>query len=103
MRGSRRIRRSGRPDAIREDKRHLNRFLKTWFWDEKEGVFKGSQREFADTLAFEEMLERHLEKLLGCDWGTSARPAARWHRGSPFRGLQPSTSSMRCLLRPHSR
>lgn len=79
-----------RLDAIREDKRRLNRFLKTWFWDEKEAVFKGSQRDFADTSTFEDMLERHLEKLFEqfIEKGGSVRLAGQWHRGSPFRGLQ---------------
>jgi hypothetical protein len=53
-----------RIDDLREDKRRLDRFLKNWFWDEQAKVFKGSQRDFRDTSVFEEMLERHLEKLL---------------------------------------
>jgi hypothetical protein len=76
-------------DAVREDKRRLNRFLKTWFWDEKGSVFKGSRREFGDTSTFEEMLERHLEKLLQqFIQGVSIR-VGQWHQGNPFRGLQP--------------
>lgn len=80
-----------RLDAIREDKRRLNSFLKTWFWDKKAAVFKGSQRDFSDTSVFEEMLERHLEKLMEqfIEKGVSVRPTGHWHRGSPFRGLQP--------------
>jgi hypothetical protein len=80
-----------RIDAIRRDKRRLNEFLKTWFWDEKEDVLKGSQREFTDTSMFEEMLERHLERFLQrfIEKRVPGRRAGRWHRGSPFRGLQP--------------
>ncbi len=81
-----------RIDDLREDKRRLDRFLKNWFWDEQAKVFKGSQRDFRDTSVFEEMLERHLEKLLSmkcAELGGPRPSAAHWLRGSPFRGLQP--------------
>ena len=80
-----------RLDEIREHKRRLNSFLKEWFWDKEEDAYKGSKREFANTSIFEEMLERHLEDKLQqfVEEGASVSHAGHWHRGSPFRGLQP--------------
>jgi len=80
-----------RLDEIREHKRRLNSFLKEWFWDKEEAAYKGSKREFANTSIFEEMLERHLEDKLQqfVEEGASVSHAGHWHRGSPFRGLQP--------------
>ncbi|HYV03106.1 MAG TPA: ATP-binding protein, partial [Blastocatellia bacterium] len=79
-----------RSDEIKENMERLECFLKTWFWDEKESVYKGSQREFTDTSVFEEMLERHLDRFLQqfIEKGSSAHRAGHWHQGSPFRGLQ---------------
>jgi len=75
-----------------DDKRRLDRFIETWFRDEEPGVYKGAQREFGDTSAFEEMLEIHLRKVLlekYVEKGGSRRAAGHWHGDSPFRGLEP--------------
>jgi glyoxylase-like metal-dependent hydrolase (beta-lactamase superfamily II) len=84
-----------RIDALREEKRRLNRFINTWFWDEEKGEFRGSKTDFHDTSEFEELLERHLGEVLQ-RFARGRQPATRgdgggatWHQGSPFRGLEP--------------
>ena len=81
-----------RIDEARDEKRRLDRFIKSWFWDEYAGIPKGSQRDFSDTSGFEEMLEQHLEKLLLTKFAgtsTARSTSSHWLGESPFRGLQP--------------
>jgi WD40 repeat protein len=78
-------------NELRDSMRRVENFLHTWFWDETEGISRGANRDFEDLSTFEEMLERHLEKYLS-NFLVSSSVGGRltdWHRGSPFRGLQP--------------
>jgi tetratricopeptide (TPR) repeat protein len=73
-----------------EDKRAVDRFFRTWFLDETQNTFRAAAHEFADTLAFEQLLETHLRALLQkrIEQGGETTGTVRWHQGSPFRGLE---------------
>lgn len=73
-----------------EDKRAVDQFFRTWFVDDTQNTFRAAAHDFADALAFEQMLEVHLRGLLQkrIEQGGEAAGSVRWHQGSPFRGLE---------------
>jgi tetratricopeptide (TPR) repeat protein len=76
---------------------HLNQrraaedFVARWFASDGGGF---AHHRFADSAAFEDMLETHLRAQLrqllssGAAADAVAAPRIRWHQGSPFRGLR---------------
>ena len=72
-------------------KRLVENFVKSWFFDQDAQSFTAAFREFTDAATFEEMLETHLRELLRkrlVQPNDELLPASiRWHEGSPFRGL----------------
>ncbi|OQA33315.1 MAG: Serine/threonine-protein kinase pkn1 [Betaproteobacteria bacterium ADurb.Bin341] len=75
-----------------EQKRQVEEFVRQWFVDEADGSFKAASHVFENIAGFEEMLEIHLrallkERLTVRDTGSEVA-GIRWHRGSPFRGLE---------------
>ncbi|HEV2562249.1 MAG TPA: hypothetical protein VGT78_08905 [Rhizomicrobium sp.] len=77
----------------REEKRHLDQFLQSWFFTET-AEFKGAFSSFTTTHEFELIVEQHLRKLIqarvnALDVASAQAPPARWQGGSPFRGLEP--------------
>jgi len=74
-----------------EQKRLVETFINSWFFDQKAQSFTAAFREFADAAAFEDLLETHLRELLRkrlTKPDDALMPASiRWHQGSPFRGL----------------
>ena len=70
-------------------------FMATWTKDAEGKSFTAASWEFADATQFEELLETHLRALLERRLkGIAPMPAGeqaptiRWHKGSPFRGLE---------------
>lgn len=75
-----------------DQKRKLDRFIANWFHDTEDGSLKAAFHPFESPSDFEQVLERHLRKIvmralpeLG---GREAAATAVWKKGSPFRGLQ---------------
>jgi WD40 repeat protein len=74
-----------------EQKKALESFIDRWFMGE-EGTLKAAFHTFETPDEFEHRLEEHLRQLIEerlperQTEGTSRQ--ARWHKGSPFRGLQ---------------
>lgn len=79
----------------RRQKRLVETFMAEWFQDAEGKSFTAASWEFLDATQFEEMLETHLRELLerrleglaSLPAGEQA-PTIRWHKGSPFRGLE---------------
>jgi hypothetical protein len=76
----------------RQQKRLVEDFVQRWFIDTEAGTFSAAFREFTTAAEFEELLEGHLRELLvkrlNLTEGGALQEGIRWHRGSPFRGLQ---------------
>lgn len=73
-------------------KRALDSFIDRWFGNPQES-FKAAFHQFSSPDEFEQVLENHLRKLIGERLPThvtedGAVGVLRWHKGSPFRGLQ---------------
>ncbi len=73
-------------------KRALDSFIDRWFGNPQES-FKAAFHQFSSPDEFEQVLENHLRKLVierlpkhVTEEGMTG--AIRWHKGSPFRGLQ---------------
>ena len=75
-----------------EQKRKLDGFIAKWFHHTEDGSLKAAFHPFESPSEFEQVLERHLRKMVERalpDSGRSAEAsAAVWKKGSPFRGLQ---------------
>ena len=74
------------------EKRALDAFLDRWFLG-TDGSFTAAFHPFERPAQFEELLERHLRKLIETRLSAAPRartssPAPAWQHGSPFRGLQ---------------
>ncbi len=64
-------------------------FMRRWFRDSEGKSATAASWSFTDGAAFEAMLEEHLRALLRKRLSGSAEGATiRWHRGSPYRGLE---------------
>jgi tetratricopeptide (TPR) repeat protein len=74
-----------------EQKRKLESFVDRWFIDNEDGSLKAAFHTFGSPEEFEQLLERHLhrlvERLLPRGSQASPRSQAVWRQGSPFRGL----------------
>lgn len=83
------------PDVMNrlQQKRALDAFLSRWFHDQSDGTLRAAFHPFATPDRFEELLETHLRKLVVRRLPerelTSHTRATSWHKGSPFRGLEP--------------
>ncbi len=81
-------------EAVRQQlaqRKLVEDFLKSWFFDQDAQSFTAAFREFSDASEFESLLETHLRELLRkrlVQSDPELEPAViRWHQGSPFRGL----------------
>ncbi len=74
-------------------KRALDTFIDRWFGNPHES-FKAAFHQFPSPDAFEELLENHLRRLIRdrlpqhVTEDGEAAVSVRWHKGSPFRGLE---------------
>jgi hypothetical protein len=74
-------------------KKALDQFIKKWF-ESEDGSFIAAFHPFETPAQFEDAFELHLRKLIELRLAQQApRPAetvqpVRWHRGSPYRGLE---------------
>jgi len=83
--------------TILEEQQHqselVEEFMRRWFRSLDGKSFVAASREFADATEFESLLEEHLRALLSkrlTKPGDVETPATiTWHRGSPYRGLEP--------------
>ncbi|BCM94247.1 hypothetical protein IAD21_06150 [Abditibacteriota bacterium] len=73
-------------------KRALDTFIDRWFGNPQDS-FKAAFHQFSSPDEFEQVLENHLRKLIGerlpkhvTEEGVTG--TIRWHKGSPFRGLE---------------
>lgn len=67
----------------------LDDFIRQWFIDAESGTFKAASHTFEHPAELEEVLERHLRaKILERLGGLPELHGIRWHKGSPFRGLE---------------
>ena len=75
-----------------EQKRKLDGFIAKWFHHTEDGSLKAAFHPFESPSEFEQVLERHLRKMVERALPDSDRSAeasaAVWKKGSPFRGLQ---------------
>jgi tetratricopeptide (TPR) repeat protein len=75
-----------------EQKRKLDGFIANWFHHTEDGSLKAAFHPFQSPSEFEQVLERHLRKMVIRALPESGRAeevaAAVWKKGSPFRGLQ---------------
>lgn len=75
-----------------DQKRKLDAFIESWFHHTEDGSLKAAFHPFATPSEFEQVLERHLRKIVQRALPESSRrddvAAAVWKKGSPFRGLQ---------------
>ncbi|HRP86107.1 MAG TPA: AAA family ATPase, partial [Gammaproteobacteria bacterium] len=75
-----------------DQKRKLDAFIESWFHHTEDGSLKAAFHPFATPSEFEQVLERHLRKIVQRALPESGRrddvAAAVWKKGSPFRGLQ---------------
>ena len=75
-----------------EQKRKLDGFIANWFHHTDDGSLKAAFHPFESPSEFEQVLERHLRKMVLRALPDSGRhedtAAAVWKKGSPFRGLQ---------------
>ncbi len=75
-----------------EQKKKLDTFINRWFHDTEEGTLKAAFHPFDSPSEFEQVLERHLRKMieraLPESAGRQMAATAVWKKGSPFRGLQ---------------
>jgi tetratricopeptide (TPR) repeat protein len=73
-------------------KRKLDTFIANWFHHTEDGSLKAAFHPFESPSEFEQVLERHLRKMVLRalpDTGRNEETAAAvWKKGSPFRGLQ---------------
>lgn len=75
-------------DAV-EQRRAVDAFIDRWFIDPETKAFKGAFHSFDTPTALEAMVEMHLRENLLLRLGPDhPMRAVRWHRGSPFLGLQ---------------
>jgi tetratricopeptide (TPR) repeat protein len=75
-----------------DQKRKLDNFIANWFHHTEDGSLKAAFHPFESPSEFEQVLERHLRKMVQRalpDTGRNEESAAAvWKKGSPFRGLQ---------------
>jgi tetratricopeptide (TPR) repeat protein len=75
-----------------DQKRKLDGFIANWFHHTEDGSLKAAFHPFESPSEFEQVLERHLRKMVLRALPDSGRHedsvAAVWKQGSPFRGLQ---------------
>ncbi|MDT8450687.1 MAG: tetratricopeptide repeat protein [Wenzhouxiangellaceae bacterium] len=75
-----------------EQKRKLDDFIARWFHHTEDGSLKAAFHPFESPSEFEQVLERHLRKMVLRALPESDHheqsAAAVWKKGSPFRGLQ---------------
>jgi tetratricopeptide (TPR) repeat protein len=75
-----------------DQKRKLDNFIANWFHHTEDGSLKAAFHPFESPSEFEQVLERHLRKMVQRalpDTGRNEETAAAvWKKGSPFRGLQ---------------
>jgi len=75
-----------------DQKRKLDGFIAKWFHHTEDGSLKAAFHPFESPSEFEQVLERHLRKMVERALPDSGRhadsAAAVWKKGSPFRGLQ---------------
>lgn len=75
-----------------DQKRKLDAFIASWFHHTEDGSLKAAFHPFESPSEFEQVLERHLRKIVQRALPESGRrddiTAAVWKKGSPFRGLQ---------------
>lgn len=75
-----------------DQKRKLDGFIANWFHHTEDGSLKAAFHPFELPSEFEQILERHLRKMVVRALPDTARnevtAAAVWKKGSPFRGLQ---------------
>lgn len=81
-----------RGDEAEERRRqaHLvDDFIHQWFIDSSDGTFKAGSHTFEHPAELEEVLETHLRaKIIEHLGGVPEMHGIRWHKGSPFRGLE---------------
>jgi tetratricopeptide (TPR) repeat protein len=75
-----------------EQKKKLDRFFARWFHDSEDGSLVAAFHEFETPGEFEQLVERHLHRLIDRLLPTvrTSKEISRavWSQGSPFRGLQ---------------
>ena len=75
-----------------DQKRKLDAFIENWFHHTEDGSLKAAFHPFESPSEFEQVLERHLRKIVQRALPETGRrndvTAAVWKKGSPFRGLQ---------------
>jgi tetratricopeptide (TPR) repeat protein len=75
-----------------EQKRKLDAFIARWFHHTEDGSLKAAFHPFDSPSEFEQVLERHLRKMVMRALPETRRhenvASAVWKKGSPFRGLQ---------------
>jgi tetratricopeptide (TPR) repeat protein len=75
-----------------DQKRKLDQFIANWFHHTEDGSLKAAFHPFQSPSEFEQVLEKHLRKIIMRvlpETGRSEETAAAvWKHGSPFRGLQ---------------
>jgi len=75
-----------------DQKRKLDGFIANWFHHTEDGSLKAAFHPFESPSEFEQVMERHLRKMVIRALPDSGRhadsAAAVWKKGSPFRGLQ---------------
>lgn len=75
-----------------DQKRKLDGFIAHWFHHTEDGSLKAAFHPFESPSEFEQVLERHLRKMVIRALPDAGRhedsAAAVWKQGSPFRGLQ---------------
>jgi tetratricopeptide (TPR) repeat protein len=84
----------GDREQVEEQQRQIElveAFMRRWTLDAEGKVFTAASWLFEDGAAFESQIETHLRALLRRRFGggdDAAAPVVRWHRGSPYRGLE---------------
>jgi len=69
--------------------RMVDDFIRLWFIDSRDGTFKAASHTFEHPAEFEELLESHLRaKVVERLGSVPEMHGIRWHKGSPFRGLE---------------
>ncbi len=64
-------------------------FIHQWFIDSRDGTFKAASHTFEHPAELEELLESHLRaKIIERLGDVPEMHGIRWHKGSPFRGLE---------------
>ena len=81
-----------RGDEAEERRRQIrlvDDFIHQWFIDSRDGTFKAASHSFEHPAELEEVLEIHLRaKIIERLGGVPEMYGIRWHKGSPFRGLE---------------